>query len=110
MYGEKFFGDYIDYVYKLTQDFANYIENSDDFELAVKPQSNIICFRYTKGENLDELQIKLREKILKSEKFYIVKTNLNNKVYLRCTIINPNTKFEHLAELLDEIRKYGKEI
>ncbi|HBJ77214.1 MAG TPA: pyridoxal-dependent decarboxylase [Porphyromonadaceae bacterium] len=109
LYGEKFFGDYVDYVYQLTSNFAEYIKQSDDFELAVEPQSNIICFRYIKSsQNLNELQISIREKILKSEKFYIVKTELNGNIYLRCTIINPHTKFEHLMELVEAIRKFAK--
>ncbi len=107
LYGEKFFGDYIDYMYNLTKEFAQYLKASDDFEIAVEPQSNIICFRYLNaksGEDLDELQVKIREKILRSEKFYIVKTLLNNKTYLRCTIINPNTSLDNLIELAENVR------
>jgi len=110
LYGEKFFGDYVDYVYKLTKDFAEYIKSSDDFELAVEPQSNIICFRYIKPcDDFNELQVKIRKQILNSEKFYIVQTELNGKIYLRCTIINPHTNFGHLMELIETIRTYANE-
>ena len=105
-YGEDFFGDYIEVMYDLTKDFADTIKNSDDFELATYPESNIICFRYT-GKNisdLNNLQEAIRNKLLDERNFYIVKTTLNNKLYLRCTIINPLTEMKHLSELLENIR------
>lgn len=104
-YGEEFFEKYIDYSYDLTKCFAEAITNSTDFELAVQPDSNIICFRYDNGENnSDELQKDVRKRILASEKFYFVQTSLFGKTFLRCTIINPLTEYDHLLELLDLIR------
>lgn len=108
LYGEGFFGEYIDYVHALTSEFSKILNTTEDFEIATIPQSNIICFRYIKNlpdDKLNELQIKIREKLLKSEKYYIVKTQLKNKTYLRCTIINPNTNIKHLNNLINDIRK-----
>lgn len=110
LYGERFFGDYIDYVYALTEKFAQTLADTEDFEIATMPQSNIICFRYVGGDRSDELNIKIRENLLKSEKYYIVKTELGEKTYLRCTIINPNTSLSHLLELISDIRKIAQEI
>lgn len=107
LYGEKFFGNYIDYMYDLTKEFADLIEKSEDFELATSVQSNIICFRYLAENNTDlnELQVKIREKLLSQQNFYIVKTELRGKTYLRCTVINPHSAMSHLCELLENIRK-----
>ncbi len=109
-YGEQFFGDYIDYVYGLTKEFANFLKSTDDFEIAVEPQSNIICFRYVSkaDTDLNQLQLKIREKLLVQQKFYIVKTNVSDKTYLRCTIINPLTNMQHLKQLMEEIRKIAR--
>jgi len=110
-YGEKFFGDYIDYVYELTKEFANFLESSEDFEIAVMPESNIICFRYINSKaDLNDLQIKIREKLLDEGNFYIVKTGLRGKTYLRCTIINPYTDMSHLKALVEDIRKIAADI
>ena len=110
-YGEDFFGDYVDMMYDLTKDFASVIEESEDFELATQPESNIICFRYLndKVEDLNEFQNTLRNKLLNEKNFYIVKTNLNGKQYLRCTIISPLTEMRHLQNLLDDVRRIAKE-
>ena len=105
IYGEEFFETYIDYVYTLTREFADTITSSNDFELAVEPESNIICFRYIGDENSDEGQKKIREQILESEQYYIVQTNYKGKVYLRCTIINPLTTIEDLSGLLEFVRR-----
>lgn len=46
----------------------------------------------------------LRKNILKSEKFYIVQTELKGEIFLRCTIINPLTTIHDLRDLLQTIR------
>jgi L-2,4-diaminobutyrate decarboxylase len=95
-------------MYDLTKEFAEIIKNSNDFDMAVEPDSNIICFRYIKNKNgdLNILQKNIRNKILENEKFYIVQTMIKDKQYLRCTIINPLTKLSDLRELLDLIRSF----
>ncbi len=110
VYGTKFFGDYIDRVYDLTKEFAQIISQSPDFELAVEPECNIICFRYLKDQCMDinGLQFKIRKKILSEGSFYIVQTVLKDKAYLRCTIINPLTTIDDLKDLLDKVREVGQ--
>ena len=111
VYGTQFFGNYVTRMYDLTREFAQVIVQSDDFQLAAKPQSNIICFRYIKAnvENLDEYQKAIRKKILEQERFYIVQAQLKDGDYLRCTIINPLTTMEDLMQLLDAIRSVVKD-
>ena len=106
-YGTRFFGQYVDSRITLTRAFADVIKESDDFEFAVKPESNIICFRYNPpaySGSLDELQQKVREAVLGSEQFYLVQAYIKGACYLRSTIINPHTTLEHLKELLAFIR------
>ncbi|NLE04506.1 MAG: aminotransferase class I/II-fold pyridoxal phosphate-dependent enzyme [Crenarchaeota archaeon] len=105
-YGTKFFGDYITKMYDLTKKCADIIKNSPDFELAIEPQSNIICFRYINNDSRDtnELQKQIRKDILKKATFYIVQTQLKDKIYLRCTIINPLTTEQHFKDLMQEVR------
>ncbi len=107
VYGTRFFGEYIDTMYDLTKEFARFINNSPDFQCAVEPESNIICFRYMKEgtDDLNALQITIRKRILESKKFYIVQTELNKKQYLRCTIIHPLTTMNDLTALLENIRQ-----
>ncbi len=104
--GEAFFGDYIDYIYDLTKWFADELQKADDFEIPVYPECNIICFRYTKKHgDLNVLTEQIRKKIGGGEGFYMVKTTLGGKIYLRCTIINPLTTKQDLLALMDQVRQ-----
>lgn len=106
VYGTDFFADYVTLMNDIAKEFAAIIKNSKDFELAIEPQCNIICFRYLKQsvKDLDELQKNIRRKIIESEKFYITQTQLKDKFYLRCVITNPLTTINDLQELLNKIR------
>jgi L-2,4-diaminobutyrate decarboxylase len=106
-YGDKFFGTYIDRMYDLASEFYDNISSTTDFESIVKPESNILCFRYhgnSKAADLNEINRQIRERLIKGGKFYIVQAEINEKVWLRTTIINPHTTINKLLELLDEIR------
>lgn len=108
--GTKFFADYVTDMYDLTRDFAKLIKESIDFQLAIEPESNIICFRFIpekfeSAEELDNLQKSIRKTIIERENFYIVQTSLKNGAFLRCTIINPLTKLDDIKNLLAEIRE-----
>lgn len=112
IHGEEFFTDYIDYTHDLAKEFAQLIKSQNDFELAVEPESNIVCFRYLQKElntvQLNQLQKDIRERIIKSGEFYLVKTDLRGQVYLRVSLMNPLTKIEHLEELLGLVREYAE--
>lgn len=109
-YGDKFFGNYIDKMYDLAAEFNKDLSSAPDFESIVNPESNIVCFRYLGQEassNLNDINRLIREKVIKRGKFYIVQAELNKKVWLRVTIINPQTTIDDLRALLDEIRECG---
>ena len=69
-------------------------------------QANIVCFRVTpRGvDDLDALQVRIREELVHSGAFYIVKTRLRDRTYLRTTIINARTTEHDLSALLAAIR------
>ena len=104
-HGEKIFEENIDHLFDLTHSFAKLIKKRATFELALEPQSNIINFRYVnaKEATLDNLNSNIRQILVESGKFYIVQTMINNKRYLRCTVMNPLTKVTDFEALLDEI-------
>ena len=110
-HGLQIFDDYVTKVTDLAREFASEIAQQDDFELAIEPQTNIVCFRFVGGEagssdlsQLNELNRRLRFEVMSSGKFYLVQTTLDGTVWLRTTLSNPFTTLEHLRQLLDEIR------
>jgi L-2,4-diaminobutyrate decarboxylase len=105
-HGPGFFADYITRTFDLARWFAGAIDAAADFELAVEPEANIVCFRFTPAgvEDLDALQVAVREELVHSGRFYVVKTRLRDRTWLRTTIINPRTAEADLLALLAAIR------
>ena len=107
-YGIKVFAENIDCLYGLGQTFAEVVHEHPDFQLALEPQTNIVCFRYFKKglsePELNQLNKSIRQKLLEDSEFYIVQAVLNDTVYLRVTLMNPMTSVVHLQNLLDKIQ------
>ncbi len=114
LYGESIFDDYLTRLYDMGRLFGEMIEKETDFELAVTPVSNIVCFRYIdpvmEMQDLNALNEKIRQKLLEDGTFYIVQTKLRTVHYLRTTIMNPLTTYAHLSLLLETIRKLATTI
>ena len=105
LYGEEVFAAVVDQVYDLGQKFAKMIAKRPNFELAMEPECNIVCFRVVKNgvSDLNAFNQSLREHILEKGHFYIVQTTLRDKVYLRTSLMNPLTTEQDLTILLDEL-------
>ena len=114
-YGVKPFQDHIENTYKHCQDFAQWLKTQPNFELPVLPQSNIVCFRYVpnfscSNEQINALQSGLREKLIASGQYYLVKTTLNGNVYLRLTLMNPLTTSANLIQMIETLRQISLEL
>jgi L-2,4-diaminobutyrate decarboxylase len=110
-HGIGVFRDYVTRCFDIGRRFAKLIDRSDDFELAVAPESNIVCFRHTPGEtsDLDELQRRIRREVVESGDYYLVQAEIHAAIWLRCTIMNPFTDDEDLQRLLAVLRDAGAE-
>jgi L-2,4-diaminobutyrate decarboxylase len=111
VHGEQIFTDNVEYLHDLAEKFAILVKARLNFELAIEPESNIVCFRLTPSNiNLNELNSAIRKQLLQEGKFYIVQTTLNDNIYLRVSLMNPLTTETDLNALLDEIEKIGNQI
>jgi L-2,4-diaminobutyrate decarboxylase len=113
-YGNSYYKQYIDSRYDLAKTFSGMVKADGNFELAVEPQSNIVCFRYA-PEGYDEKTINktntaIRDKIIKEGSFYIVQAELDGKIWIRLTIINPVTSLDDLKELATKICNIGSKM
>lgn len=106
--GTRFFADYVEGCFALARRFAERIARAPDFELAVAPECNIVCFRLAPPgadrASLDALQTRVRERVVRSGRFYLVQTRLPAGVFLRTTLVNPFTADEDLDGLLAALR------
>jgi len=106
-HGIELFRTYVEQTFDLARTFAGLIRAAPDFDCAVEPQANIVCFRHTPAgaeHDLDGLQLRIREAMLDDGGFYIVKTSLPTGIYLRTTIMNARTSEEDLRALLQSVR------
>lgn len=106
-YGQALFVANVETLYGLTRRFAVLIEARPDFELALPPQANIVCFRYRPQglapAELSELNATLRARCLERGNFYLVQTRLQGELWLRTTLMNPFTTEADLSQLLDQL-------
>ena len=111
-YGFGIFDQNVTTLYDLARSFAEMIRKNPNFELAVEPMANIVCFRYLNKDDLsiDDVNCQIRQNLLEEGDFYIVQTILNGKTYLRVTLMNPFTTIDHLNNLLDSILEKGNNI
>ena len=107
-HGIEIFDQNVTRLHELAADFADRIQASHDFELALRPQTNIVCFRFRAGvsdsRKIDQLNERIRERLITDGEFYIVQTILGDAVWLRTTLANPFTSHQEIDGLLTKIR------
>ena len=79
----------------LARELAGRIEQSKDFELAVQPLLNLVCFRHRGGHDLN---IQLIEELNSSGRKFLTHTKLDGRVTLRFSIGQTNTERRHVEE------------
>ena len=113
-YGEPLFRDYVARVGALARELARLVTAAADLELLLPPDVNIVCFRYrpygraATATELDDLNALIRAAILADGHRYLVQTQLAGRTWLRCTITNPLTEPNHLAELVADVTSRGQ--
>jgi L-2,4-diaminobutyrate decarboxylase len=100
--GTGFFASFVERMKDLAEGFADTLQARPGWELAVRPEGNILCFRYAPAgvPDLNGLQTAVRDRLVQSGAFHLVKTVLRGKTWLRTTLINPLTTAADLEALL----------
>jgi L-2,4-diaminobutyrate decarboxylase len=109
-HGTGIFEENVDCLYDAGRVFAALVKSRPGFELAIEPESNIVCFRHIHpgGKSLNEFNALLRSRLLEEGKFYIVQTMIKENLYLRVSLMNPLATTEDFNALLDELERIGK--
>ncbi len=114
--GESLLTAHIERTFGLAAKLADLVQAADDFELALLPSCNIVCFRHLPsdaaawpGAQQDALQARAREALRGAGTFYLVQTALGGRTYLRTTLMNPLTTSDDLIALLEAIREAGQQ-
>ena len=111
-YGLEVIRQNVERLYRLGYDFAKMIQDEKNLELAVQPDSNIVCFRVRTEDpaSSDRINTAIRKKILADGSYYIVQTTLKGSVYLRVSLMNPFTTHEDLKGLLKMVLDIHKSV
>lgn len=104
--GERGIADYIDRQFDLTLNAYHYIQEQKEFECAVRPQSNILCFRI---RGSDAKQLHIRDQLTTQGDFYLSTTSFKGTRYLRLVLMNPHTRLNDIKYLIHKIRALGEE-
>ena len=117
LFGQELFAALVDKTFDLGAWFYELLLSEPDFEPYCKPQCNIVVFRFLPSaiqeshpEVIDQFQLRLRRRVIRSGEYYLVPSVLDGRNYLRTTIMNPLTGQEHLRGLLACLRKHGEVI
>ena len=112
LYGESIINEHFTKTFTLARTFANKIEATKSFDLAVYPDSNIVCFRWNNQQinthDRNTCNQFIRQQLLEEGTFYIVQTKLNNHTWLRISIMNPLTSINDLELLISAIESLGE--
>lgn len=106
-YGVEGLQHHIRYHIALAQKFAQWVQASKNFELAAPAPFNLVCFRHTGG---DEINQQLLDKLNSSGKLYLTHTRLNNLMTLRMCIGQTYTEERHVIQAWQLIEQYAQEL
>lgn len=100
--GERGLENYVDFIVGMAHQAADYIDAQDDFEVAITPETNILCFRT--GDD-DDLQLEIRRRLLEKGNFLISTTLYRGHRWLRLVFMNPVVTLDDVKDLITEIRQ-----
>jgi aromatic-L-amino-acid decarboxylase len=89
------------------QEFAQWIEKDDNWELITPVPLNLVCFRYKAS---DEFNALLLNKLNQSGKLYITHTKLNGRYVLRFCVAQTNTERHHVEQAWKLMREMANEL
>ena len=101
--GEQKMAEFVEGTYDSTLQFYELINQHPEFYCPYRPESNILCFSYTKFGSDNDFQLALRNEIVVRGNFYITSTELNGVRYLRLSVMNKLTSLKHIKALMEEV-------
>ncbi len=112
--GTDLLAEIVEYTFSNAVVAKRRLQSKQGWEIVSEPSCGTINFRYVKeGLNdleLDDLNKKISDEIIKSGFAYIVTTRLNNKRTLRMCMINANTTQKDIEETIDKIDEIARNL
>ncbi|XVH31698.1 pyridoxal phosphate-dependent decarboxylase family protein [Haloferacaceae archaeon DSL9] len=103
----------------LAADAATLLDDDPSFELAVEPTLNAVVFRYRPSEShptldgaawADRVNREIRDRLLASGQAVVARTEVDDRVHLKLTLLNPKTTLDDVADILADVERHGAAI
>jgi aromatic-L-amino-acid/L-tryptophan decarboxylase len=92
---------------RLAQQFAEWVREDADFELAAPVPLNLVCFRHKAG---DEANQTIMDRLNRSGGLFLTHTKLNGKLTLRMCVGQTNTQARHVEKVWNRLREEAVKI
>ncbi|GGK55625.1 aspartate aminotransferase family protein [Planomonospora parontospora subsp. parontospora] len=96
--GERGLGDYVARQYATARRLWELGRERPGFTFPYEPESNIVCFRYGTGD-----QLEIRERLMAEGSFHLTSAEIGGVRHLRATVMAPATDDKTLESLLDQV-------
>ncbi len=110
--GPQVWEDNVTQLYDRAREMASMIEQRDELQLLLVPQSNIVCYRFAAADedSLNRVNRDIRAALVRQGRFYIVQTVIDGTTWLRSTVASRATTTRTLEQLLSEICRLGNRL
>ncbi|CAL2078155.1 Diaminobutyrate-pyruvate transaminase & L-2,4-diaminobutyrate decarboxylase [Tenacibaculum sp. 190524A02b] len=112
--GAKTIASYLEAVHHLAKAIYEEINKDYLFETAHIPELSTVVFRYkaeeaTSNKEHDAINMFIKNSLFKEGVASVASTKLNNTIYLKFTLLNPNNSIENLLGIVRAIKNSGAE-
>jgi aromatic-L-amino-acid decarboxylase len=87
---------------RLAQQFAEWVKQDAEFELAAPAPLNLVCFRHKRGDQINQ---DLMDRLNHSGDLYLTHTRLNDRLTLRFCVGQTNTQARHVERAWRRIQQ-----
>lgn len=113
--GPQQLGESFDSVCRLAQRTYDMLENDEHMEVINQPEISALVFRFKPcvedeqitAELLDTTNRAIRKALARSGEAIVAGTQVNERAYLKFTLLNPETTEQHLHEIIESIKSIG---
>lgn len=106
-YGVKALREMVRRHVALAQEFAAWVEDDPDFELAAPVPLSLVCFRHRGGDDANQ---EIMDRVNESGRMFVTHTKLGGKRTLRLSIGQGTTERRHVERAWETIREAAKAI
>lgn len=108
--GHEGFANRVERLFDLSQELAELVKNTPDFELLLTPESINVCFRFQTENTNERLESEIRSRLLKQRQWMVNFSQDERGPFFRFAVTNPELTADHFKDLLQQIKGVAHEL